>query len=91
MIKINLLKLLKERGMTQSELSEITGIRPSTICDMCNNNCAFLKLENIDKICSKLDCKLTVAGETPAIFAMVLMVTFILRSFWCSTSFFMMS
>ena len=37
---------------------EITGIRPSTICDMCNNNCAFLKLENIDKICSKLDCKL---------------------------------
>ena len=52
MIKINLLKLLKECGMTQLELSEIT------ICDMCNNNCAFLKLENIDKICSKLDCKL---------------------------------
>ena len=58
MIKINLLKLLKERGMTQSELSEITGIRPSTICDICNNNCVFLKLENIAKICSKLDCKL---------------------------------
>lgn len=58
MIKINLLKLLKERGMTQSELSEITGIRPSTICDMCNNNCTFLKLKNIDKICSKLDCEL---------------------------------
>ena len=58
MIKINLLRLLKERGMTQLELSEITGIRPSTICGMCNNNCAFLKIENIDKICCKLNCRI---------------------------------
>lgn len=56
MIKIELLKMLEKIGMTQSELSKITGIRPSTICDMCNNNCAFLKLENIDKICGELKC-----------------------------------
>lgn len=58
MIRINLLRLLKECGMTQSELSKATGIRPSTICDMCNNNCISLKIENIDRICSKLDCKI---------------------------------
>lgn len=56
MFKIDLLKKLKETGMTQSELAERTGIRPSTICDMCNNNCNFLKLENIDKICGVLGC-----------------------------------
>lgn len=58
MVKLNLRELLVERGMTQSELAEATGIRPSTICDMCNNNCAFLKIENIDKICCKLDCRI---------------------------------
>lgn len=58
MVKLNLRELLRERGMTQSELAETTGIRPSTICDMCNNNCTFLKIENIDKICCKLDCKI---------------------------------
>lgn len=58
MTRINLLKLLKERRMTQLQLSEITGIRPSTICDMCNNNCTFLKIENVDKISNKLNCSI---------------------------------
>ena len=57
MFKIELLKKLKETGMTQSELAGRTNIRPSTICDMCNNNCVFLKLENIDRICSVLGCE----------------------------------
>ena len=56
MIKIELLEKLKEAGMTQAELADRTGIRPSTICDMCNNNCYFLKLENLDKICGVLNC-----------------------------------
>lgn len=58
MIKFNLQKLLKENGMTQSELAKSTGIRPSTICDMYNNNCSFIKLDNIDKICKRLNCTL---------------------------------
>lgn len=57
MIKINLRKLLSERHMTQAELAELTGIRPSTICDICNNTCSFLKVNNIDKICTVLDCE----------------------------------
>lgn len=58
MIKINLRKLLSDRGMTQSELASRTGIRPSTICAVYNNSCAFLKLEHIDKICSALGCEI---------------------------------
>lgn len=56
MIIINLKSLLKERGLNQTELARMTGIRPSTICDIYHNNCAFLKLENIDKICRALKC-----------------------------------
>lgn len=59
MVKLNLSKLLADRGMTQSELAHITGIRPSTICDIYNNNCIFIKLDNIDKICSALECDIS--------------------------------
>lgn len=56
MVKINLRKLLTDKRMNQSELAALTGIRPSTICDICNNTCAFLKIDNIDKICEVLGC-----------------------------------
>lgn len=56
MIKINLRSLLAERGMTQAEFAHLTGIRPSTICDIYNNNCTFIKIENIDKMCNILGC-----------------------------------
>ncbi len=56
MITITLNHLLAERGMNQSELAKLTGIRPSTVCDIYNNNCTFLKLENIDNICAVLNC-----------------------------------
>lgn len=57
MIRMNLRKLLSERNMTQAELAERAGIRPSTICDICNNTCSFLKVENIEKICKVLGCQ----------------------------------
>ena len=59
MITLNLSILLAERGMTQSELAQLTGIRPSTICDMYNNNCTFLKISNIEKICTVLNCDIS--------------------------------
>lgn len=58
MIRINLDRLLADRGITQAELARLTGIRPSTICDIYNNNASFLKLDNIDKICSVLGCSI---------------------------------
>lgn len=56
MIKLSLHRILQERGISQAELSRMTGIRPSTVCDLCNNNADFLKVENLDKICSVLKC-----------------------------------
>lgn len=59
MITVNLRRLLEERGMNQTELARSTGIRPSTICEIYNNNCTFLKLDNIDRICKALDCDIS--------------------------------
>lgn len=56
MIKLNLHRILQDRGISQAELSRMTGIRPSTVCDLCNNNADFIKVENLDKICSVLKC-----------------------------------
>lgn len=56
MVKLNLHRILQERGISQAELSRMTGIRPSTVCDLCNNNADFIKVENLDKICSVLKC-----------------------------------
>jgi len=58
MIRLKLKELLNERKMTQAELSVLTGIRPSTICNIYNNNSTFLKLEYIDKICCELGCSI---------------------------------
>ncbi len=58
MIIIRLRRILDAAAMTQAELAKATGIRPSTICDLYNNNAAFLKLENLYKICKVLNCRI---------------------------------
>ena len=59
MVIIQLKQLLSDIGMTQTELAKATGIRPSTICELYNNNAAFIKLENLYKICNYLDCEIS--------------------------------
>ena len=56
-MKIRLSELLERKRMTQAELARLTHIRPSTVCDMYNNNCSFIKLEHIERICKVLDCE----------------------------------
>lgn len=56
-MKIKLNRLLERAGMSQAELARITKIRPSTVCDMYNNNCVFVKLEYVERICKALGCK----------------------------------
>ena len=58
MIHIALRTLLERRNMTQSELAKLTGIRPSTICDLCNNNADFIKLDYLNRIITALKCGL---------------------------------
>lgn len=57
MITIQLRALLERRNMTQAELAKLTGIRPSTICDLCNNNAAFIKIEHLERILIALKCQ----------------------------------
>lgn len=56
MIHINLSALLSSRNMTQKELSEITGIRASTISAFCNNIAVSIKMSQMESICAALDC-----------------------------------
>lgn len=56
MVKIHLSKLLGERRITQSDLSRMTGIRPSTINEWYHEIVARLNVEHIDKICEALNC-----------------------------------
>lgn len=58
MINIKLRSLLERRNMTQSELAKRTGIRPSTISDLCNNNADFIKIEYLNRILEVLKCGL---------------------------------
>ena len=55
-MKILLSNLLENRKISQAELARLTHIRPSTVCDMYNNNCSFIKLEHIERICKVLNC-----------------------------------
>lgn len=58
MIILKLRSLLKRKNMTQAELAKLTGIRPSTICDMCNGNADFLKIDFLNRIIKALKCDL---------------------------------
>lgn len=59
MIRIYLSRLLGERRMTQKELAQKTGIRPTTISEIYNEFVERVNLEHLDKICKALDCKLS--------------------------------
>lgn len=59
MIKIKLRVLLAEHEMTQKELAKKTGIRVTTISDMCNNKSKHIPLDTLDILCNFFDCDIT--------------------------------
>lgn len=58
-IYINLDNLLSKKGMSQHELSRLTGIRQPSINEMCRNQTLRLPLENLAKICEVLECDIS--------------------------------
>lgn len=58
-INIKLDKMLSDKGISQHELSRLTGIRQPTINDMCQNKSKYLPLDNLAKICEALNCGIT--------------------------------
>ena len=58
MVKVQLQALLQERGMTQANLARLTGIRPSTICDLYHNSADRINLAHLDRICRVPGCQI---------------------------------
>ena len=58
MIKILLSRKLGELRWTQADLARKTGIRPSTISEMCHEMVERINLEHLDLTCEALDCEL---------------------------------
>ena len=54
-IRIRLKELLDERGIKQKELAEMTGIRESTISDICRGSRTVMNFEHISKIAEVLN------------------------------------
>ncbi|MEF3305342.1 helix-turn-helix domain-containing protein [Paenibacillus sp. GYB003] len=52
---IRLKEILRERKMTQRQLAELTGLRPSTISSLCKNQVDRIYLTTLAIICAKLD------------------------------------
>ena len=59
MIRINLSEMLGKRKMTRKKLSELTGIRANTICDLYNEKVKKLDIESLNRICTVLDCEVS--------------------------------
>lgn len=59
MIRIYLKELLSQKNLTQAELAQQTGIRPSTICDIYHNNIDRINLRHLEKICTVLGCQIS--------------------------------
>lgn len=56
MLKSKLRILLAQHDMTQSELSNQTGIRPGTITAIVNNQIKQIPVDAVNKICTLFHC-----------------------------------
>lgn len=56
-MKLNILlkKLLKEKGITQLELSHLSSVPQSKISMLCNNNYQELNIANLEKIATAME------------------------------------
>ena len=57
MIKFRLKVLLAMNDMTQTQLSEKTGIRQPTISAICTGAAKHLPVDVLNKICAELNCQ----------------------------------
>lgn len=55
MVRNRLKTLLELKGLTQKEFAEITGIRQSTISELCRNSKSVMNLEHLEIIMKALN------------------------------------
>lgn len=56
-LRVKLKEVLKERGITQMQLVEMTGLRSAAVSELVNNQRQSIKKEHIEKIAQALDLK----------------------------------
>lgn len=54
-IKLELQEILQDRGMSQRQLAEVSGVRQERISQICRGFVDRLELDHIDAICNALD------------------------------------
>lgn len=54
-INIRLKQILMERNLSQLELSQMTGIRPNAISNLCRNYVDRLNIDHLERICEELN------------------------------------
>ena len=59
MVKNHLSRILGERRWSQAKLARVTGIRPTTICELYNEFAERVNFDHLDKICEALNCTMT--------------------------------
>lgn len=59
MIKCRLKTILREHNLTQKDLCTMINARPSTICNLCNDNAEGVKFQLLEDICRILECEIT--------------------------------
>ena len=58
MVKLQLQRLLDERGWNQAEFARRTGIRANTINDLYHGVAERVNFEHLDRMCEVLECPL---------------------------------
>ncbi len=59
MIRIQLDKLLKQKGKTAYWLSKKAGIRYNNLSPLIKNKTIAIRFSNLEKICEALDCNIS--------------------------------
>lgn len=54
-LKLKLKSLLEERGLTQKKLSELSGVRESTISDIIRGSRTLINFEHFEKLARALE------------------------------------
>lgn len=54
-VRLKLKSLLEERGLTQKKLSELSGIRESTISDIVRGSRTLINFEHFEKLARALE------------------------------------
>lgn len=57
MIKPKVKVILAQRGMTQKQLAETTGVRPPTVSAICLGTAKHIPIDVLDKFCAVLHCQ----------------------------------